>query len=135
MNREHFLPRTKQVLMAGAAACASLMGITPVMAEQPAQMTVVMPHAVYREVGATDSGIPIEEISLTVPVGFSDLDLTAQSGVATFEGRIADTAKQACSQLDTLEPLDTLDPPQDCVTSAIDGGMAQAKVVIAAAGK
>jgi UrcA family protein len=112
-----------------------LMGITPVMAEQPAQMTVVMPHAVYREVGTTYSGMPIEEISLAVPVGSSDLDLSTQSGVATFEARIADTAKQACSQLDTREQLDTLDTPQDCVTSAIDGGMAQAKVVIAAAAK
>ena len=95
-----------------------------------------MPHIVHQEVARTHAGIPIEEISLARTVDYSDLDLTTQSGVANLNGRIAASAKQACSQLDALYPP-SLYPPestdQDCVKSAVEGGMAQAMTAIAIA--
>ncbi|MFI4973511.1 MAG: UrcA family protein, partial [Caulobacterales bacterium] len=130
MNRELFALRTKQlaIVAIGALAGASLMAGGPAIAQQQAaEVTVVAPHAVHQQVGRTSMGVPIEIVSLTRHVGYGDLDLTTPSGVATFEKRISDTAKQACQQLDTLYPA-SLYPPdpkdQDCVATAIGGGMA-----------
>lgn len=134
MNQEHFSTRTKQVLIVAAAFFgASLAAITPAVAQQAAEVTVMR-----QEVGRTYSGIPIEVISLMRQVDYRDLDLATQSGVETLKGRIAETAKQACAQLDTLYPAngDPLDPPdQDCVKSAFDDGIAHARVAIAGGGK
>ena len=136
MDREHSSPRRKGVLIATGAALvgALLVATSPAVAEQPAKATVVQ---VRQDVGRTATGIRIDEISATRRVGYADLDLATQSGVATLKGRIADAARQICSQLDTLYPANSnlLEPPaQDCVKSAINTGIAQAKVAIAGAG-
>jgi UrcA family protein len=139
MNLERFLLRSKQAVLTSGAAlfAASLMVVGPATA-LPADVTVLMPHIVRQEVARTQSGIPIEKLSLAREVDYGDLDLTTQSGVANLDGRIAASAKQACSQLDALYPP-SLYPPestdQDCVKSAVDGGMAQAKTAIAIAGR
>ena len=139
MTREFFTPRAKRVLIAAAAA---LVGgsIAPAMAQAPiAAVTVVAPHAVHRQAGTSFGGMPVELISLTRQVGYGDLDLTTPAGVATFEDRISDTAKQACAQLDSLYPpsRDYLPDPanQDCAKKATADALARAKLVIAAAGK
>jgi UrcA family protein len=138
MNRERFLLRSKQAVLTSGAAlvAASSMVVGPATA-LPADLTVLMPHVVRQEVARTHSGIPIEKLSLAREVDYGDLDLTTQSGVASLKGRIAATARQACAQLDALYPP-TLYPPestdQDCVKSAVNGGMAQATTAIGITG-
>ena len=139
MNRERFLLRSKQaVLTSGAALVAASLMVVSAAAAQPAVVSSFMPNVVRLEVGRTHAGMPIEEISLARKVNYSDLDLTTESGVANLRSRIAATAKQACSRLDALYPPTEYPPEpadQNCVKSAIDGGMAQATTAIAIAGR
>jgi UrcA family protein len=125
-------------LLAAVLAGGALMAGAPAMAQQVSEITVVAPHAVHQRTSSTPSGVAVEVVSLTRRVGYGDLDLATPSGVAAFTARIAETAKQACSQLDTLYPDSRYpaDPAnQDCVKTAIDHGLAQATIVIASAGK
>jgi UrcA family protein len=110
----------------------------PARAQQVGEITVIAPHAVRQQVGRTPSGVAMEVVSLSRHVRYSDLDLKTTSGKATLGARIADTAQQACSQLDTLYPasMSVPDPADyDCIKSAVRHSMAQAKIVIAAANK
>ncbi len=136
-------PRTlrhKPVLLAAAVALVggSLMAGVPARAQQVGEITVIAPHAVRQRVGRTPSGVAVEVVSLSRHVRYDDLDLKTASGKATLGARIADTAQQACSQLDTLYParMSLPDPADyDCIKSAVNQSMAQAKIVIAAANR
>ena len=102
----------------------------PVVAQQVSEIIVEAPY-LRQQVGRTSSGAAVELITLTKRVSYADLNLAMQADVEQLNKRIDDTAKGACKQLDSLYPLDPTDP--NCVKKAVDGGMAQAKVAIAAA--
>lgn len=139
MYREPRTLHRKPIPLAAAVALVggSLMAGAPARAQQVGEITVVAPHAV-RQAGRTPSGVAVEVVSLSRHVRYGDLDLRTASGRATFGARIADTAQQACSQLDTLYPtnMSLPDPADyDCIKSAVNQSMAQAKIVIAAANR
>jgi UrcA family protein len=138
MVRDHSSPRLKQaILTAGSALAAASLVVVTQAAAQPAAVTVIMPRVVRQEIGRTYSGIPVERVSLARQVSYRDLDLTTQSGVANLTSRIAATAKQACSKLDALYPPSVYPPEStydECVQSAVDGGMVQARAAVAIAG-
>ena len=119
----------------GVLLGASLLA-APAFAQSQAvgEVTVVAPHAVRKTVGTTSSGIPIELVSLSRQVSYSDLDLTTAAGVGALKDRVVQTAKEACADLDRIFPSDLTEPAnQDCVKSASEGGLAQVDLIMAAA--
>jgi UrcA family protein len=129
-----------QISLAAAALAGGLLAIGGLASAQPSasEVTIVAPRVVHQEVGKSPSGTPIELISLSREVSYADLSLASTTGVATLDKRVADTARQACDQLELLYPA-ALYPPnpssQDCFKTAYAEGMAQAGAAIAAAHK
>ncbi len=108
--------------------------------EPTQEIIVVAPEVVQRKtVGrATATGAPIEVISISRRVSYADLNLSKHEDTDELKKRIAETAKAACKQLDTLYP-EALYPPmpseQNCVKTATDEAQAVAATIIAAANK
>ena len=92
-------------------------------------IVVTAPRTVHREqVGKTNAGVPIEEVSLTRVVNTSDLDLSKVADRKIFEERVAFTAKEACQQLDMLYPPANFPMKSDdrqCYKEAVDCAMKQ----------
>jgi len=131
-------PRSVLLAAAVVLVLGLLLASAPARAQQVGEITVIAPHAVRQQAGKTPSGVALEVVSLSRHVRYGDLNLKTASGRATFGARIADTAQQACSQLDTLYPasMSLPDPADyDCIKSAVNHSMAQAKIVIAAANR
>lgn len=118
------------ILTAGALVGAA-MASDFAIAQKIEVITVTAPSAVHKVVGHSTTGVPIEEISLSYGVGIADLDLAKPSGVSELEGRIDTIAKEACTALDNLNPLNPPDP--SCVAKAIASAAEQKKQAIAAA--
>ena len=83
-------------------------------------------------VGRTDLGAPIEQVTLTRHVSYSDLDLATHSGASELKKRVAETARMACKQLDELYPLDEKQEPQ-CYREALAAASQRVDEAIAAA--
>jgi len=139
MNGKSFAPRGTLALLAAAGALFSgtLITAVPAGAQEVGEVTVTAPHIVRETVGKSSStGAPIEVVSLSREVGYSDLDLTTPAGVAAFKARVAETAKAACTQLDNLYPMDRNIQDENCIRTATAGGLAQVDLIMAtAAGK
>ena len=105
---------------------------------QTNEITVTAPHVVHQPGGHTPGGVPVEVVTIAHHVSYADLDLTTQAGQTALDSRIADSAKQACDQLEALYPPAQfpVDPAnKDCLKTAVDGALAQAATAIAAAHK
>ena len=66
----------------------------------------------------------IEETSISRTVSYADLDLVKASDADELRTRVRDTAKDLCTELDKLYPLEPKDP--DCVRKSVDRAMVQA---------
>lgn len=94
------------------------------------ELTVVAPRLVRQEVGREPAtGSPVELVSLTRRVSYSDLDLALHANVLELERRIEATAREACVQLARLFPLSDPKTP-DCVAEAVAGARAQAQQAV-----
>ncbi len=86
------------------------------------------------EVQRSYSGIPTESFSVDRPVSYGDLDLATSSGTAELARRVTATAREACEQVDTSDPIDFTDTDDfSCVKTATDGAQKQVAAAIAAA--
>ncbi len=83
---------------------------------------------------SSSTGAPIEHLTLTWSVPYSDLDLSKHSAAVEFEKRVHARAKAVCHELDRLFPLRPSEGPP-CVKTAVDEAMVQAQKVIASAEK
>ncbi len=83
-------------------------------------------------VGRSTIGAPIEELTLSRKVSFSDLDLTSSAGASELEKRVNETAKDLCAELDKLRPLEPA-TGRDCVKKTSEPALAQAHAAITAA--
>ncbi len=81
---------------------------------------------------AAATGAPIERLSLTWSVPFTDLDLSTHSGATELQERVNARAQAVCQELDRLFPF-TDRGGASCVKEAAAGGLAQANKLIAAA--
>ena len=105
--------------------------------DTPEVVVVRPPYSPTQRDSAT--GAPIENVSLSRPVRFDDLDLTSNWGVRALHTRIRIAAQTLCSQLDAMYPaaVDTNGPnsPVDmsCYRRAVDDAMYQADAAVAAA--
>lgn len=102
---------------------------------QTAQVTVQASHNVHRrQIGMSETGIPLEEISLSRHVSYADLDLTSAQGLDELDKRIETTAKEACQQLKTLYPLEQWETDNAaCVADAVHGAKEQLHAALVAA--
>ncbi len=83
---------------------------------------------------APATGAPIEHLTLTWSVAYSDLDLSQHSAVVVLEKRIHARAQAVCHELDRLFPLSATGGAP-CVKTAADAAMLQAQKIIASAEK
>jgi UrcA family protein len=99
------------------------------------EITIIAPHVHHREIGRTGSGVPVEELSLSRGVDYSDLDLSRWDDVQMLDYRIQEAAYAACGELNRQYP-ETLYPSyqssdSSCVARATNEGRAQARLAIA----
>lgn len=64
-------------------------------------VTVTAPRVIGREA----SGIPIEEVSLSAVVRYSDLDMKTSQGAAALDKRVKETADSICRKLEADYPV------------------------------
>jgi UrcA family protein len=97
-----------------------------------AEITVIAPRLIRRDVGRTAGVGTNEQISLTRHVSYADLDLSKPADAQELEKRVNDMAKVACDQLAALYPLAAPNTP-DCVQQALSGAMQQVRTAVKAA--
>lgn len=95
------------------------------------EITITPPYVEHRPLGRTYSGVPVEELSLSRPVDYSDLDLSRWEDVQMLNDRIRQAAYATCNELNREYP-ESLYPAyqssdRDCVVRATNEGMAQAR--------
>ena len=132
MYRKIFTRRGTYLFLLTASALASLVAASncaTAQEQQLPQINVTAPRVVHKLIGVGTSGVPIESVSVSFQVTFSDLDLTKPAGTSELDRRIEIAAKDACADLDKL--LISSDP--HCVGRAIASTGDQKKRVIAAA--
>jgi UrcA family protein len=132
MNAEIRVARRLQL----ALVVGGLALIGGVMAAEPlTEVTVQAPRA-SKIVGHSDTGTgaPIELVTLSRHVSYSDLDLVSHAAAVELEKRVNDTAAALCKQLDTLYPL-SKDTRPNCAKQASDDAMPQVRSAVAAAEK
>ncbi len=78
------------------------------------------------------TGAPIDRLTLTWSVPFTDLDLSTHSGATELQKRVNARAQAVCHELDRLFPFNEHGGAA-CVKQAAAGGLAQADKLIAAA--
>lgn len=99
------------------------------------ELTVVAPRLVRRQMSRESAtGAPVELVSLTRRVSFSDLDLAKHADVLELDRRIETVAREACDQLASVFPLSDPKTP-DCVAEAVAGAKTQANQAALAAGR
>jgi UrcA family protein len=81
----------------------------------------------------SEIGAPIEDVAISRPVRFDDLDLRTAWGADELRERILYTARNLCRQLDSVYPSSfypaTSDSPP-CYKTAVEDAMAQADEAI-----
>jgi len=112
------------LIVAGAAMAA----------EPPAEITITATQQAKVVVGRTAIGAPIELVTLTRHVSYSDLDLSKSADAATLEGRVTQTVKDACKELDDRYPLEP-NTASECIKTSTDKAMVQVHQAVAAANK
>jgi UrcA family protein len=134
----HAGPRAKMLGPLLAAAILGAVGVaaqTARVGEPVFELTVVAPRLVRRPVARESAtGAPVELVSLTRRVSYSDLDLTQHADVLELDRRIEAVAREACEQLAGVFPLSDPKTP-DCVAEAVSGAKAQAERAVAAASR
>jgi UrcA family protein len=134
MYKTLFARSTKQLMIAAAGGLVGglLIGNVPVVAQPLEEITVVAPyHVEHKVVGRSSStGAPIETISLSRPVSYSDLDLSKPIDVTVLENRVKQVAKESCKELEKIYPdlMYTPSPSnQNCLKSATEEAMDQVR--------
>lgn len=129
MNSNQDFRRTLYVTL--AAVCRGL-GVGVVVAQELKEISVEVARTTKIVGRSSTTGAPVELVTLTCRVGYSDLDLKSHAGAVTLEKRVRETAKLACDQLDKRYPLDSSESPS-CTKKATDEAMVQVHAAIAAA--
>ncbi|HJS92449.1 MAG TPA: UrcA family protein [Steroidobacteraceae bacterium] len=83
-------------------------------------------------VGHSSLGAPLEQVSITHRVSYSDLDLTTVVGATELKQRVKEAAKMACKQLDDLYPLEAKNV-NECTRTAIAQASSQVDSAISGA--
>ena len=87
----------------------------------PEEVTIMSPHRAARSA----IGAPIEDVSMSAPVGIGDLNLHTGEGVYTMRQRVKYTAHTMCNRLAFRYPIGYPDTDR-CYRRAIERAMPQA---------
>lgn len=82
-------------------------------------------------VGRSASGAPIEEVSLSARVTYSDLELSIPSNAKVLKQRVRDAALEVCDRLEQMYPLGG--GSDSCARKAEEGAQEQVTAAIAKA--
>ncbi len=115
------------VLIAGAC-----LGSMALAADELSTITVEAGVVNKTVVGHSDLGAPIEQVTLSRRVSFSDLDLATNAGAVALKKRVEEAARASCKQLDELYPLEEKHAPE-CIDKAVAAASPQVDEAIAAA--
>jgi UrcA family protein len=119
----------------GLAVASLILAGGAVMAAEPiSEVTISASRESKVVVGRNYTGAPIEEVTLTRRVGYSDLDLKTKAGADALDKRVAEAAEATCAELDKQYPL-LPNTSADCAKTANANAMVQVKAAIAAAAK
>jgi UrcA family protein len=75
-------------------------------------------------------GAPIEDVGISAPVRYGDLDLTTDWGVRKLHTRIFVAARKLCQRLDNRYPITVSDGAPSCYRQAVNDAMAQADAAV-----
>jgi UrcA family protein len=104
-----------------------------VVAQQSDQPDVKIEAGTVQQtmVRLSDTGTPIERVSVDRKVSYADLDLTTTSGATELMRRVTEAAKEACEQVHTADPVDLSDMDDaSCRRTATVGALKQAEAAI-----
>jgi UrcA family protein len=130
---------TRTLLLAGAAALA--LSAAPALAQDsgpygddsysgpPEEVTVTAPH--FRSETAPLNA-PLEKVSLSTHVPYSDLDLVSRGGARELRLRVREAARDVCGQLADAYPVYQLNGTS-CFKTAVENGMVRANAAITTA--
>jgi UrcA family protein len=136
-----------KTLIAGAATTAALgftgAGYTAVpqtttVSPQTEQIIIEAPRYVVKRLPVTGRESKLtnaEVVSISHPVGYSDLNLSKAEDAAILKKRVSDTATQICIELNSKYPktqFRVVYGNEDCVKSAVDEALVVVNEVIAA---
>jgi UrcA family protein len=95
----------------------------------PEEITVFGPR---RHVERGDLGAAIQDVAISRPVRFDDLDLRTDWGARELRNRIEYTARVMCQRLDAMYPISADNSPP-CYRTAVDQAIYQADAAISQA--
>jgi UrcA family protein len=125
-----FHPRLTAIL----AVCSAGLWFSSIARADTDMKAIVVSAGVLttETVGHSAIGAPLERVTLTHHVSYTDLDLESHAGVLALEQRVKDVAQLACEQLDKLYPFEEKNAPE-CVADAVAQTRSQVQEAIAAA--
>lgn len=115
-----------------AILAAGLCFTASVFADDLPTITIGAGVVTKTNIGNSSSGIPLEEVTVTHRVRYSDLNLATYAGAAELKRRVKETARAACKQLDELYPLEAKNA-QECMKIAVAKASPQVTNAIAGA--
>jgi len=115
------------LLAASAASAQNYEGPPPGYYGATNEQIIVTPPPYARERGP--NGGPIEDVAISRPVRFDDLDLRTAWGAETLRERIRFAATTMCRQLDMMYPVAVSNSPP-CYRTAVEPAMFQAENAI-----
>lgn len=116
----------------GPALLAGLIMAGSALADELPAITIGAGVVTKSTLGRSSLGAPVEQVTVTHRVSYSDLDLTTQTGAAELRKRVQDTARLACQQLDDLYPTEARNE-QECTRTATAQASSQVQSAISAA--
>lgn len=96
----------------------------------PEQVEVIAPR--FREAPEQKLNGPLERVSLSTAVPYSDLDLATREGARELRRRVRDAAWNTCSQLADAYPVYQLNGTH-CYREALDNALVRADAAITSA--
>jgi UrcA family protein len=92
----------------------------------PEQVIVIAPdYYAHRPYPSNQLGRPPEQTTLSLPVSYSDLDLTTREGASELRDRVRDAAHDICSELASRYPI-RMAVSEPCYKKAVESGLNRA---------
>ncbi|MGN6516559.1 MAG: UrcA family protein [Rhizomicrobium sp.] len=123
----------KIAMLALGACLLSLPAIAQDYGPADENIVVEAPRSHHYTPRRSAIGAPIEDVAISAPVRYDDLDLTTDRDVHRLHTRIFVAARHLCRQLDNRYPIAVSDGSPSCYRQAVDDAMAQADDAVARA--
>jgi len=130
----HAIFRTHTVLLAGAALLLGQSGIAFAQEAPGASHERVAfdsPYTIHYSTVVAGPGLRQGgKVAVSLPVSYSDLDLSTAAGVEALKERVKHAARQVCRQIDLRDP-GSVDESRACVETAASSALEKVGTVVA----